>query len=123
MYEWLSPPPNSVQCMKTTEHVMAENDKKLPIKRNNQMTDTKRAQNKDYFGFQFVQNLKERNVRGIEGSGLRLLLSFLSNIIGYTFCNQEKWKFKMKNVKDKGDSLFLYTIPYAKRFNENSCTF
>ena len=60
---------------------------------------------------------------GIKGYNFRLLLSFHTNIIGYTFCNQEKWKFKMKNVKDKGDSVFLYSRPYAKGLNENSCSF
>ena len=53
------------------------------------MTDTK-----NYFGFQLVQYLEERIVSGIEGYSLRLLVRFRSNTVGYTFCNQEKWKFK-----------------------------
>ena len=89
------------------------------------MTDAKRVQKGDgnYFGFQLVQNLKESNVKGIKGYNFPLLLRFHTDIIGYTFCNHEKWKFKMKNVKDKDDSLFLYTRPDAKGLNEISCSF
>jgi hypothetical protein len=48
------------------------------------MTYARKAQHKagNYFGFQLVQNLKQRNMRGTYCYNFRLLLSFHTNIIG-----------------------------------------